>query len=262
MDHETAIAAALAAADVIRERYGRPWPGSTRAAATSPPKPISPLSRPSTTVLSAASPDDAITRRGDRQRPARPAPARRWLVDPLLRHAQLRRRDPAGRGERRPPRRRPDHRGRFRRPVHRRDVLATDGTVAGSAARTAPTAALPSPRHPAIVDINLDPPFPVPRSRAVHPPPTGLPGPFPPPGHVHHARPALGGGRPPGRLLSVWGDPSATASTSPPASPSAEAAGCVVTGVDGTPWHRPAPVSWPPPTPRPTPHCSPCVRAA
>jgi myo-inositol-1(or 4)-monophosphatase len=82
MDHEIAIAAALSAAEVIRERYGHTLDRVDKGGGDFATEADLAAEQAIRDVLGAACPDDAIT--GEEHGASGPAGARRrWLVDPL-----------------------------------------------------------------------------------------------------------------------------------------------------------------------------------
>ncbi|GAA2702782.1 inositol monophosphatase family protein [Actinoplanes palleronii] len=230
MDHETAIAAALAAADVIRERYGRALARVDKGGGDFATEADLAAEQAIHAVLSAASPDDAIT--GEETGASGPAGARRrWLVDPLcgtlnyaaqtpLVAANVALRD----GDRVTAAASAD--------PFTGETYWTDGTVARvRGADGADRPLVPSPVT-AMVDINLDPPFPVEPSRVIAAP--GFRDRFRP--RVVSTTLALlwvADGRRAAYLS--YGDVRDSVHFAAGVA-ICEAAGCVVTGVDGTPW--------------------------
>ncbi|GAA4602049.1 myo-inositol-1(or 4)-monophosphatase [Actinoplanes octamycinicus] len=230
MDHETAIAAALAAADVIRDHYGRTLDRVDKGGGDFATAADLAAEQAIHQVLRAACPSDAIT--GEETGASGPADARRrWLVDPLcgtLNYA-------------------------VRTPLVAANVALRDGDRVTAAASADPftgetywtdgTTArvrrpdgtdaplLPSPGS-ALVDINLDPPFPVEPARVIAAP--GFRDRFRP--RVMSTTLALlwvADGRRAAYL--TYGDVRDSVHFAAGIAV-CEAAGCVVTGTDGEPW--------------------------
>lgn len=82
MDHQTAVRAALSAAEIIRERYGRSLDRVDKGGGDFATEADLAAEQAIHEVLRAACPDDAIT--GEETGASGPEDARRrWLVDPL-----------------------------------------------------------------------------------------------------------------------------------------------------------------------------------
>ncbi|BCJ46386.1 phosphatase [Actinoplanes ianthinogenes] len=230
MDHETAIAAALAAADVIRDRYGRALDRVDKGGGDFATAADLAAEQAIHEVLRAACPDDAIT--GEETGASGPADARRrWLVDPLcgtLNYA-------------------------VRTPLVAANVALRDGARVTAAASADPFTGetywtdgavarvrrpdgsdvplVPSPES-ALVDINLDPPFPVEPAMVIGAP--GFRERFRP--RVMSTTLALlwvADGRRAAYL--TYGDVRNSVHFAAGIAV-CEAAGCVVTGADGKPW--------------------------
>ena len=230
MDHETAIRAASAAAEVIRERYGRTLDRVDKGGGDFATEADLAAEQAIHAILSAACPDDAIT--GEETGASGPPGARRrWLVDPLcgtlnyavrtpLVAANVALRD----GERVTAAASAD--------PFTRETYWTDGVVARLRHPDgADTPLVPSPAS-ALVDINLDPPFPAEPALVIGAP--GFRDRFRP--RVMSTTLALlwvADGRRAAYL--TYGDVRDSVHFAAGIA-ICEAAGCVVTGTDGAPW--------------------------
>jgi myo-inositol-1(or 4)-monophosphatase len=230
MDHESAIAAALAAADVIRERYGSALDRVDKGGGDFATEADIAAEQAIQAVLRAAHPDDAIT--GEETGASGPAEAsRRWLVDPLcgtlnyavrtplvVANVALRDGDRVTAAASADP--------------FTGETYWTDGVVARVRRADGTDAPLvPSPLS-ALVDINLDPPFPAEPARVITAP--GFRDRFRP--RVMSTTLALlwvADGRRAAYL--TYGDVRDSVHFAAGIAV-CEAAGCVVTGTDGAPW--------------------------
>ncbi|GIF14763.1 inositol monophosphatase family protein [Actinoplanes teichomyceticus] len=232
MDHETAIAAALAAAEIIRNRYGHTLDRVDKGGGDFATEADLAAEQAIREVLRTACPDDAVT--GEETGASGPSAARRrWLVDPLcgtLNYA-------------------------VRTPLVAANVALRDGDRVTAAASADPftgetywtdgtvarvrhadgtdTPLTPSPVS-ALVDINLDPPFAVEPARVIAAP--GFRDRFRP--RVMSTTLALlwvADGRRAAYL--TYGDVSDSVHFAAGIAICA-AAGCVVTGADGTAWQN------------------------
>ncbi|BCY07601.1 inositol monophosphatase family protein [Actinoplanes sp. L3-i22] len=159
MDHEIAIAAALSAAEVIRERYGHTLDRVDKGGGDFATAADLAAEQAIRDVLRAAVPDDAVT--GEEQGASGPAGARRrWLVDPLCGTLNYAVRTPlvavnvALRD------------GARVRVAASADPFSgetywTDGEVARVRRADGTDAPLVPSGGSGLVDVNLDPPFPV-----------------------------------------------------------------------------------------------------
>ncbi|WIM98846.1 inositol monophosphatase family protein [Actinoplanes oblitus] len=230
MDHETAIAAALAAADVIRNHYGHALDRVDKGGGDFATSADLAAERAVHDVLRGACPDDAIT--GEETGASGPADARRrWLVDPLcgtlnyavrtpLVAANVALRD----GDRVTAAASAD--------PFTGETYWTDGTVARVRRPDGTDAPLVPAPGSALVDINLDPPFPVEPARVIAVP--GFRERFRP--RVMSTTLALlwvADGRRAAYL--TYGDVRDSVHFAAGIA-ICEAAGCVVTGTDGAPW--------------------------
>jgi myo-inositol-1(or 4)-monophosphatase len=258
MDHETAISAVSSAAQVIRERYGRSLDRVEKGGGDFATEADLAAEQVIRSVLRAACPDDAIT--GEEAGASGPADARRrWLVDPLCGTLNYAVRTPlvavnvalrdgdrvtaAASGD------------PFSGETYWTDGVVArvrsangssmDGMVAGVRSANGPVAASvrsaggPSTDAPLVpssasglVDINLDPPFPVEPALVIANP-----------GFRERFRPRVMSTT----LALVWvadgrraayltyGDVSDSVHFAAGIA-ICRAAGCVVTGVDGSPW--------------------------
>ncbi|GIF05666.1 phosphatase [Actinoplanes siamensis] len=230
MDHETAVAASLAAADVIRGRYGTALDRVDKGGGDFATAADLAAEQAIRDVLRAACPDDAIT--GEEHGATGPAQARRrWLVDPLCGTLNYAVRTPLVAvnvalrdGER--------VRAAAVADPFSGETYWTDGSVARVRRPDGSTAPLAPSGASGLVDINLDPPFEVEPALVIAAP-----------GFRDRFRP---------RVLSttlalVWvadgrraayltyGDVRGSVHFAAGIAV-CEAAGCVVSGVDGEPW--------------------------
>ncbi|AEV83353.1 phosphatase [Actinoplanes sp. SE50] len=230
MDHETAITAALAAATVIRDRYGRSLDRVDKGGGDFATAADLAAEQAIHDVLRAAHPGDAIT--GEETGASGPTGARRrWLVDPLCGTLNYAARTPLVAAN-----------VALRDGAHLTAAASADPFTGetywtdGSSARLRHPDGTDTPLTPsgesALVDINLDPPFPTEPARIVATP--GFRARFRP--RVMSTTLALlwvSDGRRAAYL--TYGDVSDSVHFAAGIA-ICEAAGCVVTATDGSPW--------------------------
>lgn len=230
MDHETAVSAVQAAAEVIRDRYGSSLDRVDKGDGDFATEADLAAEQVVHDVLRAAAPDDAIT--GEETGASGPTTARRrWLVDPLCGTLNYAVRTPlvavnvALRED-----------GRVRVAAAADPFSGETYWTDGVAARVRAASGLEAPLVPSavsgLVDVNLDPPFPVEPARVLAAP-----------GFRERFRPRVMSTT----LALLWvadgrraaylsyGDVRDSVHFAAGIAV-CEAAGCVVTAVDGSPW--------------------------